>query len=228
MADSEPLPAAAPRGLFVTLDGPDGGGKTTQAAQLAAWLRAQGHSVVTCRDPGGTELGERLRAIVLDRETVRHGLRAETLLYMASRAQLVEEVIEPALARGQIVVSDRFLLANIAYQGCAGGLSADDVGRVGRIATGGLLPDLTIVLDVAPEVARARVGKARDRIEDRPPSYHALVREGFLEAVRQGEGNGCSYYPAAMVLVDASAGPEAVFARIQSEVERVLALGARS
>jgi len=99
------------RGLFLSLDGPDGGGKTTQAALLAAWLRARGLDVVTCRDPGGTSLGDRLRAILLDRETTHLSLRAEMLLYMASRAQLVEEVVWPALAEGRVVVSDRYLLA---------------------------------------------------------------------------------------------------------------------
>src|SRR5947209_6425101 len=131
------------RGRFLVLDGPDGGGKTTQAASLAGWLRARGVEVVTCRDPGGTSLGDRLRAILLDRETVNLALRAEMLLYMASRAQLVEEVIRPALAGGAVVISDRYLLANVVYQGYAGGLGVDRVSRVGLEATGGLLPDLT-------------------------------------------------------------------------------------
>jgi dTMP kinase len=214
-------------GRFLTLDGPDGGGKTTQAAVLAAWLCARGHEVVTCRDPGGTALGDRLRAILLDRATVQLALRAEMLLYMASRAELVEEVIRPALGRGALVLSDRFLLANIAYQGFAGGLPVEEVGRVGLTATGGLLPDLTLVLDVPPTVARARVGAARDRIEDRPDAYHARVREGFLQAARDGREGPCPYYPAPIVVLDASADPETVSLRIRSEVERVLALGPR-
>ena len=216
------------RGLFLTLDGPDGGGKTTQAAALAAWLRARGFDVVTCRDPGGTPLGDRLRHLLLDRETVTPTLRAEMLLYMASRAQLVEEVIRPALEAGRVVVSDRFLLANVVYQGYAGGLPADEVGRVGRVATGGLLPDLTLLLDVPTSLARARVGPARDRIEDRPESYHAEVREGFLRAAREGRDRPCPYYPAPIVVIDASADPEVVAGRIQSEVERALALDPRS
>lgn len=226
-----PTPEASPErpagGLFLTLDGPDGGGKTTQAAQLAAWFRARGREVVTCRDPGGTSLGERLRAILLDRGTVNLALRAEMLLYMAGRAQLVEELIRPALQAGRVVVSDRFLLSNIVYQGYAGGLSVDEVARVGMAATGGLLPDLTLVLDVPPSEARSRVGPARDRIEDRSEAYHARVRQGFLEAARaaeQGQGE-CSYYPAPIALIDASADSEAVFSRIRSEVERVVALG---
>src|SRR4051812_28312104 len=116
----DPSKPDSKRGLFLALDGPDGGGKSTQAAALAAWLRARGFDVVTCRDPGGTSLGDRLRQILLDRSTVNLSLRAEMLLYMASRAQLVEEIIRPALTSGRIVVSDRYLLANIVYQGYAG------------------------------------------------------------------------------------------------------------
>jgi dTMP kinase len=150
------------------------------------------------------------------------------LLYMASRAQLVEDVIRPSLEAGRVVVSDRFLLANIVYQGFAGGLPADEVGRVGRVATGGLLPDLTLLLDVPTSLARERVGPARDRMEDRPASYHAEVREGFLRAAHEGRDRPCPYYPAPIVVVDASADPEVVAGRIQSEVERALALDPRS
>src|SRR5829696_1924735 len=113
----KPSHPAAVRGRFLVLDGPDGGGKTTQAASLAAWLRARGVDVVTCRDPGGTALGDQLRRILQDRATVGLALRAEMLLFMASRAQLVEEVIRPALEAGRTVVSDRYLLANLVYQG---------------------------------------------------------------------------------------------------------------
>lgn len=215
------------RGFFLVLDGPDGGGKTTQAATLAAWLRARGLGVVTCRDPGGTAIGDKLRALLLDRGTDPFGLRAEMLLYMASRAQLVEEVVRPALSRGEVVVGDRFLLANVVYQGYAGGLGVEAVGHVGLAATAGLLPDLTLLLDVPPGLARDRVGRARDRIEDRPEAYHARVREGFLRAADEDRRGGCPYYPAPIVVVDASDGPDAVARRIQSEVERALALGPR-
>lgn len=226
--DSESNPSP-PRGLFLTLDGPDGGGKTTQAAQLAAWLRAQGRAVVTCKDPGGTALGDRLQSLLLDRGPIDFGIRAEMLLFMASRAQLVEEIVGPALAAGKDVVSDRFLLANIVYQGHAGGLSPEEVGTVGRAAIGGLLPDLTILLDVPGDVAMARMGGGRDRIEDRPAAYHAKVREGFMRAAHEAKGGArCPYYPAPIVVVDASAEPDVVSLRIRTEVERVLAFGPRS
>jgi dTMP kinase len=208
------------RGFFVSLDGPDGGGKTTQAALLARSLGDRGLDVVTCRDPGGTGLGDRLRAILLDRHATPIGLRAEMLLYMASRAQLVEEVIRPALAAGRVVVSDRYLLANVVYQGHAGGLPIDEVWTVGRAATGGLMPDLTLLLDLPPDLATARVGAARDRMEDRPASFREAVRRGFLDAVPT--------YPAPIRLIDAAGAAEAVAARIEMEVTHALGLPARS
>ena len=216
------------RGWFVVLDGPDGGGKTTQAAALAVWLRSQGRQVVTCRDPGGTPLGDRLRSILLDRDAVHLGMRSEMLLYMASRAQMIEEIIRPALDREAVVVSDRYLLANLVYQGRAGGLGVEEVGRVGLVATGGLLPDLTLVLDVPVPTARIRVGRSRDRIEDRPEAYHTAVREGFLDAARAARQGVCPYYPAPIVLVDASGDPGAVGVAIRNEVARALALDPRS
>jgi dTMP kinase len=226
-ARSEPRPHAHP-GFFVVLDGPDAGGKTTQAERLADWLRSEALEVVTCRDPGGTALGNQLRHVIMDRDSVPSGARAEMLLYMAARAQLVEEVITPALASAKTVVSDRYLLANIVYQGSALGLLEEEIAMVGMVATGGVMPDLTIVLDVPTEVARSRVAAARDRIEARPDAYHEKVRAGFLAAARgqpQGEQAGqCLYYPAPITVVDGSAAPERVFASIQQEVRRVLGL----
>ena len=216
------------RGRFVVLDGPDGGGKTTQVVHLAAWLSSRGHDVVTCHDPGGTPLGSRLRAILLDRDEVTRGIRAEMLLYMASRAQLVDEIIAPALARGAFVVSDRYLLANIVYQGHAGGLGVEDVARVGLVTTRGLLPDLTVVLDVPVATARSRVATSRDRIEDRPEAYHNAVREGFLAAVEAARAGVCVYYPAPIVRVDATGEPIAVREAIRTEVARALALDPRT
>ncbi len=192
--------------------------------------REAGLDVVACRDPGSTDVGDRLRKIVLNRELVHLSLRSEMLIYMASRAQLVDEVIEPSLAAGRVVISDRFLLSTIVYQGIAGGLSVAEIWRIGQVATGGLLPDLTLVLDVPPESALARVGAARDRIEDRPTEYQRRVRNGFRDAAqrsdRSGENSSC--YPAPVALIDATGDPDAVFDQIKNEVERVLALGPRS
>lgn len=208
------------RGVFLSLDGPDGGGKTTQIAKLADWLRAQGRVVTVCRDPGGTPLGDRIRSILLTQDDVPICLQSEMLLYMASRAQLVTEQIRPALNAGHIVLSDRFLLANVVYQGHAGGLPVDDLWTVGRLATGGLLPDLTLILDVLPEVAAQRIGKPRDRLEARGEEYHRRVRSGFLRALKT--------YPAPFRLIDASVEPDLVAAKIRNEVAYALGTGSRA
>src|SRR5207247_4237244 len=136
-------------------DGIDGVGKSTQARLFAAWLRERKHEVVECRDPGSTSVGEKVRGMLLDtRATI--ALRAEALLYMAARAQMVEEIIRPSLQAGQIVVSDRYLLSNVVYQGHAGGLDVEILWRLGEIATAGVRPDLTFVLDLELTAADAR------------------------------------------------------------------------
>jgi dTMP kinase len=213
-------PSKSHSGLFVALEGPDGSGKTTQAASLATWLASIGREVVACREPGGTALGERLRSILLDRSDFAIGMRAEMLLFMSSRAQLVEEVIRPALDRGAVVVVDRFLLSTVVYQGYAGGLDVDQLWQVGLAATAGLLPDLTLLIDVTPEIALNRIGPGRDRIEDRGEDSRNRVREGFLVASR--------IYPAPIVVVDGSGEVDTVSARLRSEVMRALALAPRT
>src|SRR4051812_38979100 len=142
-------------GVFITLDGLDGTGKSTQCRLLADWLRGRGYAVVACAEPGGTELGNVLRDVLLH-QSHKRTLLSEAFLFMASRAQLVAEVIQPALAAGNIVISDRFLLSTVVYQGHAGGLDPDMLWQIGRIATSGLEPDRTIVLDLPPDEARLR------------------------------------------------------------------------
>jgi len=174
-------------GLFISLDGIDGTGKSTQCRLLADWLRRQDFVVTECMDPGGTTVGAELRAILLGH---RHELclRTEALLFMASRAELVETGIRPALHAGKIVISDRFLLANVVYQGHAGGLDANQLWQVGEFATGGLLPELTIVLDLPVASATARRSGKNDRLESRDVEYHERVRQGFLaEAARRSD-----------------------------------------
>jgi dTMP kinase len=203
-------------GRFLSLDGPDGGGKTTQLPRLVEWLRGLGHEVTECRDPGSTSLGTRCRELLFDRAS-RHGMRAEMFLFMAARAQLVDEVVRPALESGKIVVSDRYLLANIVYQGHAGGLPVEQVRQVGTIAADGILPDLTLVLDVRPEVAASRTGAPRDRIEDRPDAYRQAVRRGFLAEAERDPGR--------IRVVDASAPSDVVFEALCREVRDVLGIG---
>jgi dTMP kinase len=134
--------------MFFSFDGVDGTGKSTQVELFCSWLQECGHEVETYRDPGGTKLGERIREILLTSEDTPIHRRSEMLLYMASRTQLVEEVLRPALASGKVIVTDRFLLANVVYQGYAGGLDIEACKTVGQVATGGLLPDHTFVLDM--------------------------------------------------------------------------------
>jgi len=193
------------QGRFIVVDGPDGSGKTTQTARLADHLRAAGADVLQLREPGATPAGEAIRELLLDADTDLTA-RAEMLLYQAARAQLVETVIRPALARGATVVLDRYAYSTAAYQGFGLGLDPDDVARVSAIATGGLEPDLVVFLDVDPAVGLARLSGAHDRIEGRPLEYHRRVREGFLaEARRAG--------PRAVV-IDATRDADAVTAAV--------------
>lgn len=201
-------------GRFFSLDGVDGGGKTTQAALLACWLRGMGHDVVECRDPGSTPLGEAIRGILLDQCTGSISRLSEMFLYMAARAQLVKEVIAPALAAGKTVVSDRFLLANVVYQGYAGGLDVDRLWQIGRLATGGVEPELTFVLDLDPAQAAGRLNRALDRMETASDAFRAALRRGYLaEAARR---------PERIVVIDAARPIEAVQADIRAAAQRVL------
>jgi dTMP kinase len=160
-------------------------GKSTQVQLFCDWLRDLGRDVVTCRDPGSTPLGESIRRLLLDRHDKPMGRRSEMLLYMAARAQLVEEVIRPALRAGRTVVSDRFLLANVAYQGHAGGLNPADIWSVGQVATDGVAPDLTFVLDMPVDAAGQRIRRELDRMEAQGRRFLDQVRQGFLaEAAR--------------------------------------------
>ena len=201
-------------GVFISLDGVDGGGKSTQVRLLAEHLQSLGHDVLTFRDPGGTKLGEALREILLHRQEIPLTGTAEMLLYMASRAELVAECIRPALESGKTVITDRFLLANVVYQGCAGGLDPNQLWQVGEIATGGLQPDLTIVLDIAVEQALGRIERGFDRLESRGVEYMEKVRRGFLEQV--------SHLGSRAMVVDANAGIEVVQARIRDSVNSLL------
>jgi dTMP kinase len=167
--------------MFYSFDGIDGVGKTTQMTQFCQWLAETGHDVVACRDPGSTPLGEQLREIVLHSDGATSISRtSEMLLYMAARAQLVEQVIRPALDAGRVVVSDRYLLANVAYQAYAGGLEVEDVRQVGNVATGALMPDCVFLLDMPPDEATRRLNRPLDRMEQQGDDYRRRLRDGFL------------------------------------------------
>jgi len=173
------VPASA-GGLFIALEGGEGAGKTTQARLLAIWLREQGYDVVTTHEPGATKIGMRLRALLLD--TAHTGLspHAEALMYAADRAEHVASVIEPALARGAVVITDRYIDSSLAYQGAGRGLLTEEVVQLNRWATGGRTPDLTILLDMPPEAGLDRRTASADRLESEPAEFHRRVRSGFL------------------------------------------------
>jgi dTMP kinase len=200
--------------MFLSIDGGDGAGKSTQIGLLCQWLRAAGHDLVACRDPGSTPLGEAVREILLHRHDLKIDRRSEMFLYMAARAQMVDQTIRPALAAGKTVVSDRYLLANVVYQGYGGGLDVDALWEVGRMATADLLPDMTIVLDVSPETAARRLARQRDRMELQGDAFHARVREGFLAEARRR--------PDRIVVVSAEGPIDAVQAEIRQHVARIL------
>jgi dTMP kinase len=203
--------------VFFSIDGGDGAGKSTQLELFCQWLRDEGHSVVACRDPGSTPLGEAVRELLLDRHDLHIDRRSEMLLYMAARAQLVEEVIRPALAAGRTVVSDRYLLANVAYQGYGGGLAPETLWEVGRVATDGLMPDLTLVLDMPAAAAAARIDRCLDRMEQQGAAFHTRVREGFLaEAARQ---------PDRIIVIDAARPIEQVQADLRAAAQKKLGVG---
>ena len=173
--------------VFITFEGVEGCGKSTQARLFAERLTAAGVVVRTLREPGGTQVGEAIREILLDPANVLLDPRAELLLYEASRAQLVAEVIKPALAAGEVVVCDRFYDSTTAYQGYARGIALDEIGRINEAATGGLVPDLTIVVDIDPATGLERACRASegaDRLEAEELAFHERVREGFLAIAR--------------------------------------------
>ena len=171
------------RGLFITLEGGDGSGKSTQSALLTRWLQEQGREVVHSREPGGTDLGLELREIVLHRRG-HIAPRAEALLYAADRAHNIATTVRPAIEAGAIVIQDRYLDSSVAYQGAGRVLDAGEVRSLSLWATEGLLPDLTVLLDLDPTVGRARLDEARtryDRLESEQQEFHERVRAGYLE-----------------------------------------------
>ena len=212
--------AAPARGWFITLEGGEGSGKSTQAAVVMGVLRELGLPCRLVREPGGTWLGEQLRRLLLGDPAGNgpHGPGpqpvAEMLLFAAARAQLVDTVILPALLAGETVVCDRYVDSSLAYQGYGLGLGAEWVWAVNRVATRGLMPDLTLLFDCSPEVARARHRRPGDRIEGRDEAFHRRVREGYLALARTE--------PSRFVVIDAEQPAERVAAAVRSAVRQRL------
>lgn len=207
------------RGRFVAFEGGEGVGKSTQGRLLAESLRARGLEVVTTREPGGTAGAEAIRTMLLSTEGEGWGARAEALLFAAARADHVEKLIRPSVARGAWVVCDRFVDSSRAYQGGGSGLSDADVMQLHRIGSAGLLPDVTILLTVRPEISAARLamrdGNAADRIGGRGEEYHGRVAAAFRRFAEQE--------PARFAVVDAEGSPEEVHARVTAAIDKALA-----
>lgn len=185
-------------GLFVTFEGPDGSGKSTQLQQLAGYLQAEGIPHLVTREPGGTSISDHIRTLVLDPRHEEMAHETEALLYAASRAQHVSEKIKPALADGKVVLCDRFVDASIAYQGYGLGLDITQVKAINDLATGGLVPDRSYFMDLSPESARQRMLARRtqqqaplDRIEQKQLVYHKRVREAFQKLADENAGRVC-------------------------------------
>jgi len=196
-------------GRLIAFEGVEGAGKSTQLELLRRALEGRGREVVVTREPGGTPAGERVRALLLDPGAELHP-RAEALLFAAARAQLVEQVIRPALDRGAVVLCDRYLHSSLAYQGAARGLGVDAVAAVNRWATGGLAPDLVVLLDLDPAVGLGRRPGARDRIEDQELRFHRAVGQAFRDLA--------TAEPDRFVVVDASLPAAKVAARVGTAV----------
>lgn len=190
-------------GKFIVFDGPDGSGKSTQFRRFSRFLESRGVNVCEVREPGGTQIGEQIRKLLLDPIHDLMDARCEMLLYMASRAQLVTERIQPALAQGSCVLADRFISSTLAYQGAAGGMPLDDILHVGRIAVGDRWPDLVVIFDVDSRTAAHRLNPLLDRMELKGEEYHAKVRQGYLVQAQSD--------PARYMVIDARPDADTVF-----------------
>jgi dTMP kinase len=203
----------AVRGAFITFEGGEGSGKSTQTELLAARLRDAGREVVTLREPGGTELGEELRRLLLHKDKAV-SVEAELLMFLAARAELVNEIIRPALDAGSVVICDRFSDSTVAYQGYGRGVDAGAIKTLNRWATGGLQPDLTVLLDVPVDVGRRRKHGDDDVFIREGDAFHTRVREGYHYLAASE--------PSRWLVVDGTGAPEAIAAEIWVAVSRAL------
>ncbi|MBV9206499.1 MAG: dTMP kinase [Actinobacteria bacterium] len=212
--DGDAPTAASPRGLFIAFEGGEGSGKTTQARLTAIWLRELGYDVVTTFEPGATKIGMRLRALLLDTAHTGMSPRAEALMYAADRAQHVASVIAPALERGAVVITDRYVDSSLAYQGAGRDLPLEEIAGFNRWATGGRVPDLTILLDMDPATGLSRRARSADRLEAEPADFHQRVRAGFLALARAEPGR--------YLVLDADRPAEQVTRQIQNRIRALL------
>ncbi len=205
---SEPKPTST--GVFVAFEGGEGSGKSTQSKLLAAWLESLGHKALLTREPGGTEVGAALRSILLDPATGSLSPRTEALIYAADKAEHVDTLILPALARGEVVITDRYVDSTLAYQGAGRDLAIAELEPLARWATSNLRPHLTVVLDVDPRIGLGRAGEP-DRIESEPIEFHDRVRQHFLELAAAD--------PEHYVVLPADQDPQAIHRSVQASIE---------
>jgi dTMP kinase len=203
------------RGLFITLEGPDGSGKSTMIGLIGQYLKEQGIDHVITREPGGTAIGEKIRGIIIDRENINMGPETEALLFAASRAQHVHEKILPSVKEGKVVVCDRFLLSSLAYQGVGRGLGIQEVKAVNEFGLRGMTPDLILFFHVDPEVTLLRKTKeGGDRLEEEGGAFHREVYEGYMTLLEM--------YPDNVVVIDAEKSVEEVYAQTIAALAEVL------
>jgi dTMP kinase len=208
-------------GKFIVFDGPDGSGKSTQFRRVAELARRAGVTVCEVRDPGGTAISERIREVLLDPALPEMSVRCELMMYMASRAQLVSEKIEPALERGELVLADRYVSSTLAYQGTAGGMGKDEIIAVARAACGRHWPpDLTVIFDVDQATAATRLNPLLDRMEQKGEAFHKRVRAGYLDQAREMSDR--------YTVVDATRTPDTVTGAALSAIRAKLAAPAKA
>ena len=200
--------------MFITLDGIDGVGKSTQIKQLLGYFEEIGEETLLVRDPGTTRIGGKLRALLLESDLELHR-RTEAMLFMASRCEMVETILLPAIADGKTVISDRFLLANVVYQSVGGVVQPDLLWKMGRLANGGLIPDLTILLDMPAQRSMERLGNEKDRMESRGVDYMEEVRQAFLQQLPHSSDN--------TLVINADQSPEDVSREMLAKVKEILA-----
>ncbi|MFH1421734.1 MAG: dTMP kinase [Planctomycetota bacterium] len=213
-------------GKFIVIEGADGCGKSTQAKLLADALEKEGLNTLFCREPGGTPIGEKIRSVLSDPQNKSMKVQAELFLYMASRSQLVEEVIKPALAEGRIVICDRFILSSVVYQGIVGGFGEEEVFNIGKYAVGGLKPDITIVIDIPNREAFKRVGvaakdqgflfaEAPDREERKGKKFQEEVYNAYRRLAKEEKIDN-------IVVINGKGSPELVHEKVLEAVHRVI------
>ena len=204
------------KGKFITFEGSEGSGKSTQAKLVYDYLQELKKPVLHIREPGGVKISELIRRILLDVKNTQMTNECEVLLYMAARSQLVEEVIMPALKDGKIVLCDRFLDSTVVYQGFGNGVDMSIIKKIGKFATQGVVPDLTLLFDIDTEKGLSRIGKVKDRIERRSLEYHKKVRQGYLELAKQEPGR--------IKLIEVNADKETIHASVRKYVNKLAGL----